>query len=371
MNQLKNTLKKLLFITLCLIPFAGYTRENTSGKSPKEKIEAYSKAHNHAGILVLTTRNDSIFTHTAGYANAAPKTPVTESHLFEIGSASKIFTAIAVFQLIEENKLSLQTTLNTLYPDGEIQALANYEGQNHWDKVTVEMLLNHTSGFIDYLNIYDSDEEALEVFSRKKEYTFNELIHLSASHGDAHFVPGDRFKYSNTNYIILGDIISKLSEMPWKTYIRKNILGKAGLENTFFGSEISPENHRRLMTGYYGDKTTQIPYSLAGSAGEIISDVYDLRKFLLFWSQGKFYKNPATFQQQISTGIHSMSTQSDAVKYALGTMLVGETVGHGGQTFGFQSYLAVNPQTRYICVIGINNAAVSGISLFMKLMETE
>ena len=68
-----------------------------------------------------------------------------------------------------------------------------------------------------------------------------------------HFVPGDRFKYSNTNYIILGDIVSQLSEMPWKTYIRKNILEKAGMENTFFGSEISPEDHRRLMTGYYGD----------------------------------------------------------------------------------------------------------------------
>ncbi|MCK3682854.1 serine hydrolase domain-containing protein [Maribellus sp. YY47] len=362
-------IKKLLLLALGLLPLATLAQEATLAKPLKEKIVTYSSTNNNAGILVLTGKNDSISTYAVGYADAGEKTPVTNDHLFEIGSASKIFTAIAIFQLIEENKLSLHTTLNTLYPGGEIKALANYEGQNYWDQVTVEMLLNHTSGFIDYLNAYGSDEEALKAFSREKEYTFDELICLSASHGDANFVPGSRFKYSNTNYIILGDIISKVSEMHWKTYIQRNILEKAGLKNTFFGSEISPENHQRLMTGYYGNKITQIPYSLAGSAGEIISNLYDLHKFLLFWSEGKFYKNPNTFQQQLSTGVHNMSPKSNLVKYALGTMMVGEMVGHGGQTFGFQSYLAINPRTHDVCVIGINNAAVSSISLLVNLME--
>ncbi|MDA9056603.1 beta-lactamase family protein [Flavobacteriaceae bacterium] len=362
-------MKKILFIILSLSSIIGNAQKlDAQLKSEKEIIDEFSKANNNAGVLVLIGRDDNIFTYTSGYSNLEKKTPVNENDLFEIGSASKIFTAIAILQLIEEGQLSLKTKLNTIYPKENITSLANYKGTNYWEQATVEMLLNHTSGFIDYLNIYESDEEALKVFGNSnKDYAFDEIIKLAIDHGDANFVPGKMFKYSNTNYIILGDIISKISKMPWRTYIEKNIFEKAGLKMTFFGSRMSPENKKMLISGYYGTQVTTMPYTLAGSAGEIVSNIYDLRKLLIYWAKGKFYKSPETFKKQISTGLHNMFPQTDTYKYALGAMIISETAGHGGQTFGFQSYLAINPKTKDVYVIGINNANVASMQLFFEL----
>jgi len=283
-----------------------------------------------------------------------------------------MFTAIAIMQLIEDGKLSLDTKINTLYPTGNIQKLAEYKGENYWNKVTVQMLLNHTSGFIDYLNSYGSDEETLKIFNNsKKQYSFNDIINLSLESGDANFIPNSEFGYSNTNYIILGDIISKISKTPWRTYIEDNIIKKAGLKNTFFGSKMSQEQKGRLATGYYNEQITNIPYSLAGSAGSIISDAYGMQKFITYWEEGKFYKSADIFKKQINTGVHNMYQGSDAFKYALGVFELVGTVGHPGQTFGFQSHFAINPTTKNSYIILVNNASASSTEILLGVLEIE
>ena len=334
-------------------------------------VEAYSKINNDAGVILLKQSNGKSSIYSAGYANAETKEKVNENYLFEIGSASKLFTAIAIMQLIEDGKLSLNTKVSTLYPTGNIQKLAEQKGENYWDKVTVQMLLNHTTGFIDYLNAY-GDEETLRLFNNsKKQYSFNDIINLSIEFGDASFIPDSKFGYSNTNYIILGDIISKISKTPWRTYIEEYIFKKADLKNTFFGSKMSQEQKERLATGYYNKQITNIPYTLAGSAGSIVSNVYDLQKFITYWADAKFYKNSDTFNKQITTGVHNMYPGTDMLQYALGVFKLGGTVGHPGQTFGFQSHLAIDPITKNSYIILVNNAKASSTELLMELLELE
>lgn len=212
----------------------------------------------------------------------------------------------------------------------------------------------------------------MKIFNNsKKQYTFQDITNLAINYGDANFIPGAEFRYSNTNYIILGEIISKISKTPWRTYIENNIFKKADLKNTVFGSKMSPEQEEKLITGYYKDQITNMPYTLAGSAGTIVSNAYDLQKFLLYWAEGKFYKNPKMFENQISTGVHNMSPESDLLKYAIGVIELNGTVGHSGQTFGFESYLAINPTTKDTYVILINNADASSMGLLMSILEAE
>ena len=224
----------------------------------------------------------------AGLADRADGRQVKSDDLFEIGSATKVFTGISILQLIESGKLSLDTKLKTFYPQGKITQLANYKGKNYWEDVTVGMLLQHTSGFIDYFNVYGDDSKALQILGGKeKQYTFAQLIDISVSFGDANFKPGAQFKYCNTGYIILGDIISKVSGMDWHDYMQQHILDKVGMKDTYFGSRINPELRAAMPKGYMGVKEVFMAPSLADSAGEIISTLDDLSLLMQAWAKGK------------------------------------------------------------------------------------
>ena len=339
------------------------------GQMPLEEVKSQIDlfaSKQQVAISALIDRDYEALTHASGLADKEHRIPVKTDDLFEIGSASKMFTAIAILQLIEQGKFTLETPVSGFFPSGKLKNLANYKGENYWDKITVAMLLNHTSGIIDYLNVYGDDEKALKIFSVKgKIYTFDEITDLAIQHGDMNFIPGTTFKYSNTGYILLGEIISKTSGMPWRTYIQKNIFAKAGMKNTYFGSEIPAAAEKRKMKGYYNGKPSFMPPTLAGAAGEIVSNVNDLKKFLLAWHSGKLFSKPETLNMQYAEGYHFMyPDQTKALSYGYGVMKIDGFYGHGGQTFGFQSYVTYNPGEKQLYVFGVNDADFSAMQLF-------
>jgi D-alanyl-D-alanine carboxypeptidase len=326
-------------------------------KALKNNTDTLSNRSN-AAMLILVDRGDKELIYASGLSDKNKHIEAKSKDLFEIGSASKMFTAIAILQLVEQNKLSLQTTLDKIYPAGEIKKLANYKGQNYWNKITIAMLLNHTSGMIDYLNVYEDDAKAMEKLAIKgKAYSFNELTELAIQHGDMNFIPGTTFKYCNTGYIILGDIISKKSGIPWREYIKKNIFDKAKMTDTYFGSEIPKSAFDRKMQGYFNGKASFMPPTLASSAGEIVSNLSDLKLFLLAWQEGKLFSDPKTLQMQQTEGYHMMyPEQTDRLTYGYGLMLIDGFYGHGGQTFGYQCYVTYNPKSKNLYVVSSNDA---------------
>ena len=330
-------------------------------------VNNYSEKSNNTAILVHVEKDGVSFSYAAGFANKEDKIKANTSNMFEIGSASKMFTAIAILQLIEKGKLTLDTPISKFYKSGNIIKLANINGDNNFDKVTVEMLLHHTSGFIDYLNVYGDDEKSLKIFSVKgKIYSFNEIIDLAVNHGDANFVPGNKFKYCNTGYIILGDIITKVSGDNWRDYIQTNIFDKCNMDETYFGSLEKKKNSPYLMQGYFNSKTSFMPPTLAGSAGEVISSLKDLTKFVKAWQGGKLF-SAKTLELQRTQGLLKMYEQLDSLSYGYGLMNLKGFYGHGGQTFSFQSYVAINPKTNTIYIIGTNDASVGSMPVFMGL----
>ncbi len=326
-------------------------------KTIKVNVDAITK-NSDAAMFILVDRGNDELTYASGLADKAKKIKAKTDDLFEIGSASKMFTAIAILQLIEEGKLSLQTTMDQLYPSGKIKNLANLKGKNYWNKITVEMLLNHTSGIIDYLNVYEDDEKAMEILAVKgKKYSFDDLTNLAIDHGDMNFIPGTTFKYCNTGYTLLGDIITKRSGMPWRKYITKNIIEKAGMTDTYFGAEIPKSAEARKMKGQFKGNPSFMPPTLAGAAGEIVSNLKDLKKFLLAWQNGKLFSKPETLQMQHTQGYQVMYPEkTDKLTYGYGVMKINGFYGHGGQTFGFQSFVTYNPEKKSLYVLGANDA---------------
>ena len=341
-------------------------------ESLNQKVSSHSDALRHIGVMVEVQTPKTTLHAVSGYANLKTKTPMKAQEVFPIGSASKVFVSTACFQLIEAGKLTLDTKLSTFYQKGNIQKLGNYKGENYWDRVTVGMLLNHTSGFIDYLNVYGDDEKAIKVYSKKGViYTFDSIIKLATDFGDANFKPGSEFKYCNTGYIILGDIIKKVSGQDWRDYVQEHILDVLSLEHTFFGTRLTQTQKAMLPQGYFHAKESQMPFSLASSAGEIVSTVDDLTRFIRGWGEGKLYTKPETLKRHMTEGFHPMSPDYSNLTYGYGIMKLGQTYGHGGQTFGFESYMATDPKSKTSYALGMNDANSQAMFLFMSVAGIE
>ena len=332
-------------------------------------VKQYAHDTNNTAIRLLVKKNGHTYKAAAGLADREHNRTVTTDEPFEIGSATKVFTGIAIFQLIEAGKLSLATKLSTFYPKGEITKLANFQGKNYWNEVTVEMLLRHTSGFIDYLNVYNDDAKALKILGGKEKYfSFDKLIHQAVTFGDANFKPGEQFKYCNTGYVILGEIISKVSGMDWRDYIQKHILDRAGMLHTYFGSRIPASLRERMPKGYMNGKEVFMAPSLAGSAGEIISTLDDLATLMQAWGSGRLYDDPHTLAFQLEKGFQLQAPEKIAnLYYGYAIMKLEDFYGHGGQTFSFQSYMAIRPQTGETYIVSTNDSTVSSMNLFMGI----
>jgi len=334
----------------------------------QEVVSFYSKETNNTAVLLMVSKEGKNYKASAGLADRESGRKVKSDDLFEIGSATKVFTGISIFQLIESGKLSLDTKIKTFYPKGKITQLANYKGKNYWEDVTVGMLLQHTSGFIDYFNVYGDDSKALKILGGKeKHFTFSQLIDISVSFGDANFKPGEQFKYCNTGYIILGDIITKVSGMDWHDYMQKHILDKVGMKHTYFGSRISPELRAAMPKGYMDFKEVFMAPSLAGSAGEIISTLDDLALLMQAWAKGALYKEDKTLTLQMKQGFHLEDAKIKNLFYGYAMMKMEGFYGHGGQTLGFQSYMTINPKTGVVYIVGSNDSTVMSMDLFMQL----
>ena len=162
-----------MFSTCVMAEKTGESKEIQIQEAVNAVVASYSKETNNTAILLLLAKDGKSYQAAAGLADRAHGRQVKSDDLFEIGSATKVFTGISILQLIESGKLSLDTKLKTFYPQGKITQLANYKGKNYWEDVTVGMLLQHTSGFIDYFNVYGDDSKALKILGGKeKHFTF-------------------------------------------------------------------------------------------------------------------------------------------------------------------------------------------------------
>jgi CubicO group peptidase (beta-lactamase class C family) len=270
-------IRGLMGIVLGALALTGASGEELTLEGVQEAAKVYSREHNGAGVELLVSVKGKSFKAAAGLADREKKLPVKPEMPFEIGSATTLFTGAAILQLIEAGKLSLDTPLVRFYSKGEITAVADYKGKGYWEKVTVGMLLRHTSGIVDYLNVYGDDARAMRILAAPGEiYNFDQIIDLVVEHGDMNFLPGTDHRYSNTGYIILGDLIRKVTGMDWRDYVQKNILDRLGMKRTWFGTRLPPEVKTQMPKGYYGDKPGVLPPSLTGSAGEIVSTLEDL-----------------------------------------------------------------------------------------------
>jgi len=273
----------------------------------------------------------------------------------EIGSCTKMFTATSIMQLVEKEKLSLNTKLVDILPNDTLyKDLCLINGKDYIDSVRIFHLLNHSSGIPDYF-IADNDEAEIALHGDSSlRFTPYHLITLAKKTNKPYFVPGTGFKYSNTNYILLGMIIEKLTGIDYRQYIQQNILDPLKMKHTFFASRNPPQNR---APGFLKGKITVMPATMAGAAGDIISNLDDMQIFIQAWYNGSLFSQKSTMILVKNQYYQPMS--GDMIKYGLGVINILElSKGHAGQTFGFQFYAGCTSNGSSF-IISMDDAAVS------------
>jgi len=171
--------------------------------------------------------------YTAGWHDRKNKIPAKPNALFKIASISKLYVAVAVAKLVKSKRFSLDETLGHYFPElvGRIK---------HAEKITVSMMVQHRSGIPNYIDHPGFWKNPPKNAQEKLELAFD----MPAS-----FKPGEDYEYSNTNYLLLAQLIDKAVGYSHHQYIKEEILTPLGLHNTF--GSLSEVNIDDVMSGYY------------------------------------------------------------------------------------------------------------------------
>lgn len=290
-------------------------------------LEKATKAQKIPGATAAVDQPGCSWRGASGVSDIPTKTPVLPGDLFHLGSITKTFTAALLLKLRAEGKVALDSPVSTYV-----------KGVPRGDTMTVRQLLNHTSGLFDYTecDTFWSAVQANPAHVWKPE----DLVALAATK-TPYFEPGQGFQYSNTDYIVAGMIVEKVSGEPAAAALRSRILDPAMLTHTYLDGYEAPVPG--LIHGYetdgkdFLDVTWSEDPSWAWTAGGLISSTDDLTKFYEDLLSGKVLA-PAELQE-MTTMVHT--TWPTIPRYGLGLAerKFGDrrAIGHEGGVWGFVS----------------------------------
>lgn len=297
------------------------------------------------GAILVSRDAKPVFEHNIGHAAGS---------VYRIGSISKPFGATAVFTLIADGKLSLDTRACSVLPDCPAA----------WAPITIEHLLGQTSGLPEFLA--QPGYPAIRLFNSR----FEEQLKL-VSALPLQFSPGERFSYSNTNYVVLARIIETVAGQPWEQYLRERIFRPAGLKQTFV--EAATPNIPNLVSGSLTRSPAPVAarplnMSIPSLAGGLVSTTTDLQLFSQALLSGKLL--PASLRDRMWTPAKG--------PYALGWVrrsINGKTwIGHNGSIDGFHANMFFSPDNNtFIAILSsVQDQSTDALMLdFIRLASGE
>ncbi|HEU4794031.1 MAG TPA: serine hydrolase domain-containing protein [Pyrinomonadaceae bacterium] len=324
-------------------------------------LERAAAADEFSGAVLVARNDQVVFSKAYGLANKDTKTPNAIDTKFNIGSMSKMFTAVAVAQLAERGKLSFTDTVGKLLP--------TYPNKEVAEKVTVHHLLTHTSGMGSYHN--DTYFANLE-----KMKTVADLLPLFAD-DSLDFEPGSRWQYSNSGYVVLGLIIEKISGQSYFDYVKEHIFKPAGMVNTdSYELDKSVDNialgyTRMQFSGGMGSgarRPNRRP-AKGSPAGGGYSTVEDLLKFSLALRGNKLLSQKYT--ELVMKGQAETNSSGAKYGYGFGDKEVNgkHIVGHNGGAPGIGANFDIFPELGYTAVVLTNYDPPAMSPVVTKLRE--
>jgi|SRR5450432_1351778 CubicO group peptidase (beta-lactamase class C family) len=321
----KHILYLIFYIFTTYFANAQISTDTVFAKSVDSLLSAQFKPEEPGCVVLIAKKGKIIYKKAFGAADLELKVAMQPYMIFRLGSITKQYTAVAILQLVEQRKISLQDSIQKFIKNFP------YKGQT----ITIENLLTHTSGIIDY--------QKLDVhipFSWRIDFPAKQIVD-SLANRPLEFIPGTQFSYSNSNFFLLGYIIEIASGMPYPEYMQQNIFVPLGLLKTYYDytNEIIPNRVRgysRSDSGKY-QNAEYIGMSQAYSAGALMSNAEDLFNWHQALYTGKIIKTE-TLEKAFTP---FKLTDGSFTKYGYGWYINPtdgiKSIEHAGRIEGFRS----------------------------------
>ncbi|MFJ7156280.1 serine hydrolase domain-containing protein [Streptomyces sp. NPDC101118] len=310
-------------------------------------VEQVRTQANIPGVVVgLWLPGRGCYVRATGVADKTTGSPMRVDSYVRIGSETKTFTVTALLELVDQGKVGLDDPI-----DKYVRGVPN--GEN----ITLRQLAGMRSGLFPYT----SDPDFLHDLVSEPERAFNPWEVLSYGYRHANtFAPNAQFQYSNSNLILLGLVIEKVTGQKVQRVIDERVLRPARLHHTLFpkGTEF-PEPHPRGYTdqtldGTTADATDWNP-SWAWTAGVMISNLHDLRRWAEVVATGKLL-SPETQAERMKM----LPTGFPGTNYGLGILETSGWIGHNGSIPGYETVTVYLPEEKATMVLMLNTDSQVG-----------
>ncbi|MDH6697102.1 serine hydrolase domain-containing protein [Streptomyces griseoviridis] len=293
------------------------------------------------GVAVRLETPRGTVTARSGVGDLITGRPVPLHGYLRLGSTTKTFVATVMLQLVGERRIFLDQTVEQLLP-GVVSGAGN-DGRT----VTVRDLLQHTSGLSDYVYDIFPDASARTYFANRwRAYQPDELVDLAMRRAPA-FPAGTRWAYSNTNYVLAGMIIEKITGRTWEQQVHDRILRPLGLRHTdtpgtwpYLPHPHTADYQQFTVDGPLVDTT--IPYRPfdSGADGSMTGTARDLNRFFAALASGKLLKPDELAAMRTTVPVPQDSGHPEGTRDGLGLFFIplscgGGYLGHGGSGFGY------------------------------------
>lgn len=305
----------------------------------EQVVRSYVSAGTFMGTVLVARDGAIVFDKAYGMANLELDVPNTPDTKFRLGSITKQFTAAAILLLEERGTLKIDDRVKTYLPDAPMA----------WDRITIYNLLTHTAGIPNFTS--QADYNSIKLSSRSAGAAVSAMRDRPLDFG-----PGEDMRYSNSGYIVLGDIIEKVSGQSYEKFVADNIFTPLGMKDSGYDSNTAVIKRRAsgyiktpsAVSGVEGSGYVNAGYihmSIPHAAGALYSTTHDLLK----WEQALFAGKVVS-----KASLDRMITpfKND---YALGltSRLVKDrrVIAHGGGIDGFNTLMAYYPDTRIVVIV--------------------
>ncbi|MBK8946663.1 MAG: beta-lactamase family protein [Ignavibacteriae bacterium] len=280
-----------------------------------------------SGSILIAKGNKVLFERYFGYSDLEKTLPIDKNSLFGIASGGKMFTALCIAKLVEENKIN--------YNDKITKYIEGFADKTKANKITIHHLLTHTSG----VEQYWWGQKSNAFYKAKSIDDHLKMVLEAGLKNDS----GMEYEYNNSNYILLGAILEKVSGMDYFTFVKKNILDKANMVNSGFFYANHPNIVTRLKRNEEGNQWIKLESGTGrgSSAGGVYSNAFDMLNFSEALRTNRIVSS-VSFQKMIT--IHNKgydTTENYGYGFIIQTFDNEKTYGHGGTAKG------VNFEFRY------------------------
>lgn len=312
------------------------------------------------GAALLVIKNGKpVLKICRGMADLETGIPVQSNSLFEMASCSKQFTGYAVAMLADQQRLGLQENIRKYFPEMPVYS----------NPITIAQLTNHTSG------IRNIDDLQYAGFSHLDRTTLPICLNFAYAQKKLLFTPGDRFEYSNTNYNLLAELVSRVTNTSFAEWCRANIFRPVGMDHTLFKAEVG-QVIPRAVKSYQGTENgyrEQMNNWGAVGASCVMSSLDDLEKWLLHLESKKSMSPGLAGLLSTPTKLNNGRLNNYVFGNTINTQMNGQTeIMHLGLVLGYRTALYRYPEEG-LCIAFMandgNDASFQRISRIIDLFR--